>query len=75
MGFFLVAFFALGLHSGGEKWDLKKLSDLTANFFMQKYEFFALRFAVAVRSAPRICRQNLGLNELQPVVMVSHIST
>ena len=29
--------FALGLHSGGEKWDLNKLSDLTATFFMQKY--------------------------------------
>ena len=31
--------FALGLHLGGEKCDLKKVSDLAANFFMQKYEF------------------------------------
>ena len=31
--------FALGLHLGGEKCDLKKVSDLTAFFFMQKYEF------------------------------------
>ena len=31
--------FALGLHFGGENRDLKKVSDLTAFFFMQKYEF------------------------------------
>ena len=31
--------FALGLHLGGENRDLKKVSDLTAFFFMQKYEF------------------------------------
>ena len=31
--------FALGLHLGGKKCDLKKMSDRTANFFMQKYEF------------------------------------
>ena len=31
--------FALGLHLGGEKRDLKKVSDLTAFFFGQKYDF------------------------------------
>ena len=31
--------FALGLHLGGEKCDLKKVSNLMANFSMQKYDF------------------------------------
>ena len=31
--------FALGLHLEGENRDLKKESDLTAFFFMQKYDF------------------------------------
>ena len=62
--------FALGLHLGGENRDLKKVSDLTAFFFMQKYEFLPSELPLpsdvpsdvpsAVTSAARICRQNLG---------------
>ena len=51
----------------------KKIVQSHGKFFHA--EVFAVRFAVAVRSAVRICHQNLGINELQPVVMVSHIST